>query len=133
MRGIEEQALGILKFRQSIDLNVPDKPGMTIRGAVFCGEKAIQGAVVSDGVEVTTTDESGYYWLPSEKYHGYVFVTIPSGICRWPKALFRNSGSRSRGRCSNTNSTTSNSSKPTTTTSPSSSPRTSIWPTATAT
>lgn len=79
VRGIEEQALGILKFRQSIDLNVPDKPGMTIRGAVFCGEKAIQGAVVSDGVEVTTTDESGYYWLPSEKYHGYVFVTIPSG------------------------------------------------------
>lgn len=79
VRGAQEQPLGILKFRQSIDLNVPDKPGMTIRGAVFCGEMAIAGAVVSDGVEVTTTDENGYYWLPSEKYHGYVFVTPPAG------------------------------------------------------
>ena len=78
-RAGREQPLGLLKFRQSIDLNVPDKTGMTVRGAVFCGSTAIQGAVVSDGVEVTTTDENGYYWLPSDKYHGYVFVSVPSG------------------------------------------------------
>lgn len=79
VRDGREQPLGVLKFRQSIDLNVPDKTGMTVRGAVFCGSTAIQGAVVSDGVEVTTTDENGYYWLPSDKYHGYVFISVPSG------------------------------------------------------
>lgn len=34
---------------------------------------------MSDGEEVTTTDDNGYYWLGSRKYHGYVFVTQPSG------------------------------------------------------
>lgn len=32
-----------------------------------------------DGEEVTTTDDNGYYWLGSRKYHGYVFVSQPSG------------------------------------------------------
>lgn len=80
LRGTQEQPLGILNFRQSINLDVPDKDLMTIKGAVFCGSTPVVGAIVSDGEEVTTTDDNGYYWLGSRKYHGYVFVTQPSGL-----------------------------------------------------
>lgn len=73
------QPLGTMKFRQSIDLEVPDREGMNIKGAVFCGTEPIVGAVVSDGETVTRTDDDGYYWLSSKKYHGYVFLSVPSG------------------------------------------------------
>lgn len=79
LRGAVTQPLGTIKFRQSIDLDVPDREQMNIKGAVFCGTEPIVGAVVSDGVTVTRTDDNGYYWLRSEKYHGYVFVSLPTG------------------------------------------------------
>lgn len=78
-RGEVSQPLGTMKFRQSIDLAVPDKADMNIKGAVFCGTEPIVGAVVSDGETVTRTDDNGYYWLKSTKHHGYVFVSIPTG------------------------------------------------------
>ncbi|WP_418992671.1 calcineurin-like phosphoesterase C-terminal domain-containing protein [Alistipes sp.] len=78
-RGAVTQPLGTIRFRQSIDLTVPDRDGASIKGAVFCGTEPIVGAVVSDGVTVTRTDDNGYYWLASDKLHGYVFVSIPNG------------------------------------------------------
>lgn len=51
----------------------------TVYGLVSCSGAGISGAVVSDGVEVTTTDENGIYRLRSAKKHGYVFLSVPSG------------------------------------------------------
>lgn len=54
--------------------NIPDKDGMTIKGVVYCGDEPVQGAQVSDGVNVTLTDENGWYYLASAKECGHVFV-----------------------------------------------------------
>lgn len=62
-----------------VELNVPDKDGMTVKGTVYCGSTPLKDIVVSDGVEVTKTDSEGHYWLPSAKKHGYVFISVPSG------------------------------------------------------
>ena len=35
-RGRESQVLGILKFRRSLDIEIPDKEGMNVKGVVFC-------------------------------------------------------------------------------------------------
>ena len=75
----QQQKLGVLKLRRSISLDVPDKQDNNIKGAVFCGEEAVVGAVVSDGRNVAVTDSDGYYWLQSDKHHGYVFISFPSG------------------------------------------------------
>lgn len=78
-RGGQSQELGVIRLRVSIDLNVPDKAGATVKGAVFCGKEPVAGAVVSDGKIVTKTDEYGYYWLESTRSRGYVFVSTPNG------------------------------------------------------
>ena len=78
-RGRESQVLGILKFRRSLDLEIPDKEGMNVKGVVFCGSLPVAGVVVSDGEVVTTTDDAGCYYLASKKHHGYVFMSVPSG------------------------------------------------------
>lgn len=56
---------------------IPDKKGMTLKGKVYSNGKGVQGVVVSDGVEVSITDENGIYYLPSKKECGYVFISIP--------------------------------------------------------
>ena len=53
--------------------------GSTVYGKVFCGDEPIKNVVISDGVNVTTTDENGIYQLDSEKKYRYVFVSVPSG------------------------------------------------------
>lgn len=58
---------------------IPDRPGMTIKGTVLADGKPIAGVQVSDGHEITTTDENGNYWLPSSKQNGWVYVSVPSG------------------------------------------------------
>jgi hypothetical protein len=58
---------------------VPDKKGMTLKGNVSAKGKPVKDVVVSDGVEITTTDSKGNYWLPSKKSNGWVYVSIPSG------------------------------------------------------
>ena len=72
-RGRESQVLGILKFRRSLDIEIPDKEGMNVKGVVFCGSLPVAGVVV------TTTDDTGCYYLASKKHHGYVFMSVPSG------------------------------------------------------
>ena len=53
--------------------------GSTVYGQVTCNQAGIPGVVVSDGNLVTVTDENGIYQLASEKKHGYVFISVPSG------------------------------------------------------
>ncbi len=71
--------LGHTNIYWVLDANVPDKEGMTVKGTVSCDGKGLEGVVVSDGFEVTVTDEYGFYWLPSAKKNGYVFISLPSG------------------------------------------------------
>ena len=55
------------------------KEGNNVYGLVSCGGKGIPGVVVSDGYEVVMTDADGVYQFKSNKVHGYVFVSVPSG------------------------------------------------------
>ena len=61
------------------DEEVQPAEGSTVYGKVSCEGTGIQGVVVSDGIEVVKTDAKGVYQLKSKKYHGYVFVSTPSG------------------------------------------------------
>ncbi|MHA7110225.1 calcineurin-like phosphoesterase C-terminal domain-containing protein [Sunxiuqinia elliptica] len=57
-------------------LFTPDE-GTTIYGIVKSEEGGLKGVVVSDGEEVTTTDEEGFYQLKSSKKRNYVFISVP--------------------------------------------------------
>ncbi|SCM57259.1 Metallophosphoesterase{ECO:0000313/EMBL:KJD3697 2,1} [Petrimonas mucosa] len=59
------------------DNAIPDIQGMTVKGVVYCDDEGIPGVVVSDGYEVTITDENGIYYLPSDKQSGYIFISVP--------------------------------------------------------
>ena len=88
VRGAQEQYVATVKIYLTTDQEVPDKEGMNIKGIVFCGDKGVPGVRVSDGLQTVTTDENGYYWIPSLKTLGYVFITIPQGYL--PAALDNN-------------------------------------------
>lgn len=60
-----------------VEIDIPDKEGMTVKGIVYSDGEGIPGVVVSDGIEVTVTDEDGIYYLPSAKKNGYVFISVP--------------------------------------------------------
>jgi len=62
-----------------IDYGIADKPGMTVKGMVHIAGVGLAGVVVSDGVEVVTTDEKGIYYLPSKKEKDFTFISVPSG------------------------------------------------------
>lgn len=70
---------GSIGHKTIVETNIPDKSGMTIKGKVACNGVGIAGVMVSDGIEVTTTDAAGVYYLPSKKKYGYVFISTPSG------------------------------------------------------
>ncbi len=58
---------------------VPDE-GTTIYGIVSTSDGSpVENVVVSDGVEVTLTNEEGIYQLKSAKKQGFVFISIPGG------------------------------------------------------
>lgn len=60
-------------------LEAPVKAGYNLRGVVSCEFQPLEGVVVSDGVDVTTTDANGFYYLNSDKSLGHVFISTPSG------------------------------------------------------
>jgi hypothetical protein len=62
-----------------VNAATPDRKNMTIKGCVTASGNPLKGVVVSDGVEVTTTDANGNYWLKSAKENGWVYVSIPGG------------------------------------------------------
>ena len=75
---------------------VPDVKGATVKGAVLSDGKGLQNVVVSDGYEVTSTDENGFFWLKSKMKNGYVFVTLPSGFM--PESSLQNASSSQSSR-----------------------------------
>ncbi|GGW24788.1 calcineurin-like phosphoesterase C-terminal domain-containing protein [Arenibacter certesii] len=76
-RGAEELILGAVLLNLMANTEIPDIEGMTVKGVVYSEGKGIPGVVVSDGYEVTVTDEEGVYYLPSLKKIGFVFISIP--------------------------------------------------------
>ena len=77
IRGDESMLLGTTTINIITDTSIPDKPGMTVKGIVFCDGEGIPGVTVSDGYEVTVTDSEGIYYLPSQKKNGFVFISVP--------------------------------------------------------
>lgn len=76
-RGNDTFFLGLTTIELVFNANIPDQPGMTIKGAIHSQGVGLANVVVSDGIEVTKTDSKGIYYLPSKKKNGYVFVSIP--------------------------------------------------------
>lgn len=68
-----------------IYINIVDKidfepsAGTTVFGLVSSEVGPVANVVVSDGTEVTVTDDKGIYELKSAKKWGYVFISVPSG------------------------------------------------------
>lgn len=76
-RGSQSFLLGTTILNLYFNGNIPDKAGMTVKGSVYANGVGLANVVVSDGFEVTKTDEKGIYYLPSAKKAKYVFISIP--------------------------------------------------------
>lgn len=62
------------------DIGFEPDAGTTIYGIVTSNDGvALENVVVSDGIEVTLTNEDGIYQLKSAKEQGFVFISIPGG------------------------------------------------------
>lgn len=61
-----------------VSFNASAKRGVT--GFVYCEGKGVAGVVVSDGINVTTTNRQGAYSLPADSEKSqFVQISIPSG------------------------------------------------------
>lgn len=78
-RGNQTKAVRDVQFNIEKRVEVNPKDGYNIYGIITCGEEGVPGVVVSDGVEVTVTDENGIYYLKSKEYNQTVFMSVPSG------------------------------------------------------
>lgn len=77
IRSAESLVLGSFTLNIIFNTAIPDIAGKTIKGVVYCDGAGIPGVVVSDGYEVTTTDNNGIYYLASLKKNNYVFISVP--------------------------------------------------------
>lgn len=79
-RSLDIKSLGTtnIKFKVNDD-GVHAESGSSVYGKVACNGKGIEGAVISDGFEVVVTNKDGVYQMKSQKKHGYIFVSVPSG------------------------------------------------------
>jgi hypothetical protein len=78
-RGAVKVSLWKPVVKLTVNFSIPDKAGMSVKGVVYSDGVGIPGVEVSDGIEVTTTDDNGIYYLPSQKKYGCVFISIPGG------------------------------------------------------
>ena len=78
-RGSRKKNLGQLYISIVEDIGFEPDAGTTVYGIVSSDAGPVANVVVSDGVEVTRTNEQGIYQLRSEKKWGYVFISIPGG------------------------------------------------------
>ncbi|MDR2147341.1 MAG: calcineurin-like phosphoesterase family protein [Tannerella sp.] len=69
--------LGTSTLNISVNVDIPDREGMTVKGVVYSSGKGVPDVVVSDGYLVTKTDRDGVYYLASEKKSGFVFISVP--------------------------------------------------------
>lgn len=76
-RGEKMQTLGTTRFNSVLRTNIPDQDGKTVKGVIHVNGTGLANVVVSDGFDVTTTDQNGVYYLSSDKRTGYVFVSVP--------------------------------------------------------
>lgn len=79
-RGDQIQELFTVKVQvQAVDTTVKDKMGYNLKGMVYCEGVGVKGVLVSDGINITETDENGHYWLNSNKSYEVVYVILPKG------------------------------------------------------
>ncbi|MBR5700510.1 MAG: calcineurin-like phosphoesterase C-terminal domain-containing protein [Bacteroidales bacterium] len=78
-RGSTRKKVGTTELSLIVPVTVELPEGTNIYGRIACGDNPVPGVIVSDGYEVTTTNDQGIYFMNSLKENGYVFMTIPSG------------------------------------------------------
>lgn len=78
-RGDRKKQIGSTYINIVEGMDFTPDAGTTVYGVVSTADGPVPGVVVSDGVEVTVTDEQGIYQLQSDKEWGYVFISVPAG------------------------------------------------------
>ena len=79
-RGLATELVGSSTINiEKFDDGVHPATGSTVYGKVSYDGTGVADVVISDGKEVTITDENGIYQMRSDKQNGYVFISVPSG------------------------------------------------------
>ena len=94
-RDARKKSFGRIYINIVEDIDFKPDAGTTVYGIVSSAGVGVENVVVSDGAEVTVTNEKGIYQLKSAKKWGYVFISVPSGyevpsvgvLPQFPRAL----------------------------------------------
>ena len=78
-RDTRKKSFGRIYINIVEDIGFEPDAGTTVYGIVSSAGVGVKNVVVSDGAEVTVTNEEGIYQLKSAKKWGYVFISVPSG------------------------------------------------------
>lgn len=78
-RDAHKKSFGRIYINIVEDIDFKPDAGTTVYGIVSSAGVGVENVVVSDGAEVTVTNEKGIYQLKSAKKWGYVFISVPSG------------------------------------------------------
>ena len=78
-RDARKKSIGKIYINIVEDIDFKPDAGTTVYGIVSSAGVGVENVVVSDGAEVTVTNEKGIYQLKSAKKWGYVFISVPSG------------------------------------------------------
>ena len=78
-RDARKKSIGRIYINIVEDIDFKPDAGTTVYGIVSSAGVGVENVVVSDGAEVTVTNEKGIYQLKSAKKWGYVFISVPSG------------------------------------------------------
>ena len=78
-RDARKKSFGRIYINIVEDIDFKPDAGTTVYGIVSSAGVSVENVVVSDGAEVTVTNEKGIYQLKSAKKWGYVFISVPSG------------------------------------------------------
>lgn len=78
-RDARKKSFGRIYINIVEDIDFKPDAGTTVYGIVSSAGVGVDNVVVSDGAEVTVTNEKGIYQLKSAKKWGYVFISVPSG------------------------------------------------------
>lgn len=78
-RDARKKSFGRIYINIVEDIDFKPDAGTTVYGIVSSAGVGVENVVVSDGAEVTVTNEKGIYQLKSAKKRGYVFISVPSG------------------------------------------------------
>ena len=78
-RDARKKSFGRIYINIVEDIDFKPDAGTTVYGIVSSAGVGVENVVVSEGAEVTVTNEKGIYQLKSAKKWGYVFISVPSG------------------------------------------------------